>query len=312
MKRFLVVLLALVALGSLLANLLMYRRYSTSRPVVSMKGGTITIKDYRDALEFAHGREVLSKLVLSKMVRAAAQQAGVSPTQGDIDHRIDFIKRRDPKRVGAAMNDPAKMPEFTRGLETDLALENLTIQGIEVNDAEVAAFYQAARALFTVPEQTEMTIVAAENDVDARTAEQLLSKNIDAATIANQPRLKVDGVTTQINYKQMTQAEQNDFSNRIKTLKKGSVFIFATKKIEGAKRIVVRINSQKTHGVIPFSEAKTDVIRFCRIAKASKNGTTSQSVLLDLFRKSNPRFDSEKYSNYFAPLLKAAQTPGKP
>lgn len=48
MKRFLVVLLALVAAGSSLGMVLLYRRYSTSRPVVRYAGGELTLKDYRD------------------------------------------------------------------------------------------------------------------------------------------------------------------------------------------------------------------------------------------------------------------------
>lgn len=310
MKRFLVVLLALVAIGSLLGNLLMYRRYSTNRPVVSMKDGGITIKDYRDALEFSHGKEVLTKMVLSRVIHDAAKKAGVMPTQADIDRRIAFLKRRKPELLAPALNDPAKMREFVRGLETDIALENLTVQGIEVTDAEVAAFYQRARAVFTMPDQTEMTIVSADNSTDARNAEQLLSKGVDPATIASQPRLKVEGLTTRINFKAMSQKDQDSFKNKVRSMPKGSVFMFIPSGNTADKNIIVRINEQKRSGTPPLSEVKDDAKTLCLLAKAASQGKNSQKHLMQLYKDAGIRFESEKYNAYFAEINQAMQQSG--
>ena len=77
-----IALLCLVCVGSLGANAYLYQKYSSRRTVLTLKGGDqVTVKEYRDQLEFLHGRETLRKLTLSKIVTAKARQAGVYPVR---------------------------------------------------------------------------------------------------------------------------------------------------------------------------------------------------------------------------------------
>lgn len=311
MKRFLTVLLALIALGSLLGNLLLYRRYSTARPVASMKGGSVTIKDYRDRLEFLHGQEVLTKMVLRKVVSDAARAAGVEPTEEDVDHRIDFIKRRNPQQLQAAMSNPILMAETRDNLKSDIALESLTIKDIQATPAEVEAFYQRSRALFSVPDQTLMTVVTAVNQTDANTAKQLLQQKVDAMSIANQPRLGVVGLTVQLNWGVMPAGTQERLTRQASQTPAGGVFFF-TIPGDQIKFLVVRIDKQGKKGIAPLAEVKGDVERLCRLAKAQRQGRNTGTTMLEVYKAAGVRFDTDRYAQYLSRISEAAQNAGAP
>lgn len=310
MKRFLVVLLALVALGSLLGNLLLFRRYSTNRPVVSLKGGAITVKDYRDRLEYLHGQEVLTRMVLRQVVMSAARQANVMPTDANVDRRIEFIKRRNPQQLQAALTDPKVMIETRSNLASDIALENLTIKDFPVTEAEVNAFYVRAKKMFAVPDQTLMTVVTAFNEVDAQTATKLLEQKVDTGTIANQPRLGVVGMTVQLNWAIMPKGTQERLTRQASQTPAGKVFRFSLPGNDQIKFLVVRVEKQGAKGYLPLSEVREDVERSCRLAKAQSKGRTTGSTLLETYRAAGVRFDSERYAQYLANVTEAAQKTG--
>ena len=90
-------LLAVVAVLSLIGNVLLYMRYSTNRPLVTVGNEAITKKQYQDQLEHQGGQAVLSKMVLEKLVTQAATRDGVMATTKDVDDRIASVERRAPQ-----------------------------------------------------------------------------------------------------------------------------------------------------------------------------------------------------------------------
>ena len=148
MKSFSVRLLAVVAVLSLAANILLYFRYSTSRPIVTLGGQAISRKQFQDVLESQAGQPVLNKLVFESLVTQAAAQANLTPTPQDIQSRIDAIQRRAPQVLTPYSADPVKMEQFRHDLGTSIALENLRMQGVTLTPAAVTAYYNVHKAEF--------------------------------------------------------------------------------------------------------------------------------------------------------------------
>ena len=76
MKSLFTPLVAVVAVLSLTANVLLYLRYSTLRPLVTVGNEVITKKQYQDELEHQAGQQVLGKMVLTRLVAQAAVRRG--------------------------------------------------------------------------------------------------------------------------------------------------------------------------------------------------------------------------------------------
>ena len=115
------------------------------------------------------------------MQAAAAQN--VLPAKSDVDTRLAGLTRQKPD-LTTALQNPAFAKQTRDDLTTDIALENLRIKGITASEAEINAFYSANRAAFTVPSQTQTTLVVAQNRNDASAAEHLLSINAAPEVIA--------------------------------------------------------------------------------------------------------------------------------
>jgi hypothetical protein len=293
-KKVLVALLALVAIASIAGNFFLYQRYSTSRPVVRIGGDAITLKEYRDSLEYQFGKPVLTKLTLMKLVMNAARKAGVSPKKTDVDSRIAEIERRQPKQLEEAQRDPVKMAELRQELMTDIALENLTIKDVKVTDGQTRAFYNQHKALFQVPTQAKTTIVIADSPVDAATAEQLLHmKNMTPATIANtQPRLHVVGINgVNVNWGTLPASEQARLSNAVMHTSEHGV----TKVLIGKQYFIARVDSVGKGEVVPYEKIRPQVERAARLAKAEPRDV----VLARLYKKADIKFEIPRYEEYF-------------
>ncbi|MES2460793.1 MAG: peptidyl-prolyl cis-trans isomerase [Armatimonadota bacterium] len=301
MKKVLVALLALVAIASLAGNAFLYQRYSTSRPLLRMGDESITIKEYRDALEYQAGKPVLTELAISKMVTAAARKAGVTPTEKDVDARIAYIRRTQPTALQGSDSDPAKKAEYRQKLTTQMALENLTIKDVKLSDGEIRAFYNKNRAQFAVPMQAESLVVIATNPVDAATAKALLNKTdlTGQAIVSNTQRLGVLGinVTMEAFDKGVSPAARQRVSNAVMDAPVG-VRGIKTVPLDNGAFAVLRVNRRDSAGFTRYEKAKPLAERMARIEKASKNGP----VLARLYKDADIQFEIPRYAAYFAEI----------
>lgn len=294
MKSLTVRLLAVVAVLSLAANVLLYFRYSTSRPVVTLGGQAISRKQFQDVLESQAGQPVLSKLVFESLVTQAAAKAGLTPTSQDIQGRIDAIQRRAPQVLTPYSEDPVKMAQFRHDLGTSIALENLRMQGVTVPPAILFAYYAAHKADFGLPEQWKTTTVVAENPVDAQTAADALRQGSPPDVVARQPRLRVVGVggynpNIQTAVSPAVYQQMNTF---LKTAKVGDVKLFPA----GTYSVILRLTQKSVGAVPPLSQIKAQVERAARLAQAP----SQDAELAKLYQAAHPTFTSDKYAAYFA------------
>lgn len=304
MKSFSARVLAVVAILSLIGNVLMYLRYSTGRPLVTVGSSVITKKEYQDQLEHQAGQAVLSKLVLDKLVTQAAAKAGVSPTNKDVDARIAAIERRAPQLLTPYQQDPSKMAEFRQDLWNNIALENLRAHEVNVTPSEVAAYYNAHKAAFALPQQVKTITVVSPSSMDAATAADLLRQKTPLDVIARQPRLHVIGVNGySANLEGLPLALRKQISDYCQRGKIGDVRTFHLNSPKESTFLTFQVVSSSQAAIPPLAQIQGQVARIVQLERAP----SEQEELSRLYQASKPTFNSEKYAAYFDALDHAPQ-----
>ena len=296
MKKAAFSLLCLIALGSLGANAYLYQKYSTRRPVLAFgNGGGVSVKEYRDELEFRHGRQILRKMTLAKIVQGAATQAGVLPTDADIDYRIAELERSSPEAIQTAKATPGGTEDVRKDLAVELSLENLGIQNVKVSDGETLAFYRNHPELFRLPRQSRVSFIVADTTVDAGAAARMLAhRETTEAMLAMEPGLHVVGLNGfQPNLEALPAEMKNRLRRTALNLAPGTVAQLEL----GETHVVLRGEKQQPSGVMPFDVAKSRASRLARLLKARPRDET----LASLFEKANVTFEMD-YRDWFRDL----------
>lgn len=293
MKSFTARILLVLLVLSVAANVLLYLRWSTSRPLVTVGSAVITKKQFQDQMEHDEGQPVLTKLVFTSLVSQAAAREGLTPTASDIDGRIEALQRQSPQVIAPYVSDPVKMAQFRQDLGTEMALENLRIHDVALSPAQITEYYSRHKTDFALPEQTLTTTVVSPNATDAATATALLRQNTPPDVIGRQPRLRVVGIggyrpdmqTLPAAFKRQT----NDWAahagaGTVKTFQAGSFYL------------TFRVTKRLPATVPPLAQVRGEVERAARLASAP----TQPEELARLYQSAKPSFNSDKYAAYFA------------
>jgi len=297
MKSLLLRVLAVVAVLSLIGNVLLYLRYSTARPLVTVGGEVITRKQYQDQLEHQAGQQVLSKMVFDKLVAQAAARAGVSPTQQDVDAQIQDIQRRSPQLLVASNSDPAKRAEVRQDIQSAIALENLRIKDVALTPAQVAAFYARNSAKFALPQQVQATTVVTHNKVDADTAADLLRQKTPPDVLARQPRMNVVGANGyNPDMSTLPPALKRQISGFVHKATAGEITTFR----DGAYFMTFQVIKNNHETLPPLAQIRALVEREARLESAP----APQAEIARLYQAVKPTFGSDKYAAYFDTLQK--------
>ncbi len=297
MKSFSARVLAVIAVLSLIGNVLLYMRYSTNRPLVTVGGEVITKKQYQDQLEHQAGQQVLSKMVFDKLVAQAAARAGVMPTAKDVDAQITDIERRSPQILAPYSQDPAKMAQVRQDLLSALALENLRIKDVALTPAEVAAFYAKNKGKFALPQQVQAATVVTQNPVDAATAADLLRQKTPMDVIARQPRLLVVGANGyNPNLTALPPALKQQVGAFVNTARAGDVKTLR----DGAVYLTLQVTRSSRATLPSLAQIRPQVERQARLERAP----APQAEIARLYQAAKPAFNSDKYAAYFDAVQK--------
>ncbi|MGI4788617.1 MAG: hypothetical protein ACRYFS_07180 [Janthinobacterium lividum] len=293
MKSFSARVLAVIAILSIIVNVLLYFRYSTSRPVVTVGNTVITKKQFLDQLEHDAGQPVLSKLVFSAIVAQAAAKAGVLPTDQDVEDRVQTIRRQAPQVLIPYNQDSVKMAQFRQDLTTNMALENLRIQDVALTPTQIAEYYESHKKDFALPQQILTTTVVTQNAIDAETAIDLLHENDPPDVIGRQPRLHVIGIGGyNPDMQTLPLALKQQISAFVQSSKVGDVKTFHT----SGFFLTFRITGNNHEVIPPLPQVRGQVERAARLEFAP----SQQAELAKLYHEANPTFSVDKYAGYFA------------
>ena len=282
-----------VALISLVGNALMYARFTTLRPLVTIGNKTITKREYLAVLDDTAGKQVLNKIVFAELIRQAAAKSGVTPTAEEIDARLSVMRAANPQLAAAI-----PLWKLRDAVTSDLALENLRTKDIKVSDAEVLRYYTAHPNGFRQQGQLQAALIVTSNSTDAHTATHLFQQNIDPSIIAKQPSFRLvgaNGFTIDLQ-----RPSHKDIVKAVFAMKTGSVHTFP---FDG-RFLTARVYSSRGTQVVPLAQAKDQAIRLTKLEKAP----SAKAIVADLYKSNPPRFDIEKYSKFFDDTIRPNTT----
>ncbi len=309
MKRILPILLALIAVSSLIANVLLYMRYSTTRPLMTMNDTVITKKDYQDMMDALYGRQTLTKMAYAKIIHNATVKNNVTVSDSDVDARIAEVHRRSPAVVEAAQRDPLRAQLLKDEVRTTLELENIRIKDIKVTDDEALAFFQQNKQAWVLPLQTKTTMAVAENEADAGAAKEMMANKVDLNVISQSARIRVVGINGFApNWNVMPPADRGRLTAEVNQTPVGQSKIITVqlpkKRDDGSVIMakyffVVRVDTRSDAGVPPYETIKNSVLRLAKLDRANKENKKAEDILAQLYREANVVFEVPKYAAYF-------------
>lgn len=193
------------------------------------------------------------------------------------------------------------MSQLRQNLQTDIALENLTMHGVTMTEPEIRAFYNRNPALFKVPSQASTLIVLAQNNVDAATAEALMQRKemTPAAISSTQPRLKVVGLNFTPNWDSLPGEARTQLANAVFAALVGGIVKVTVQNII----FVVRIDKRAGEEVASYEKARPQAERLARLAKAPQR----EVVLARLYKDAGVQFEIPRYADFFRDIDAAAE-----
>lgn len=287
-----------VTVVSLAGNALLYQRYSASRPLMHMGKEQVTRKEYQDRLDFLYGKQVLNRIAYSKIVRQAALQKGVAPTDAEVQMRLTALQQNNPAGYERLQADPARFQDLREDAWTSAALDNLRIQNVSITNAEAEAFYARNRTLFAQPFKVETSIVVAQNLPDANGAADMLRQGIALSVIARRPRLNVVGAGWQPRWYSLPPTARKQLADSVKTVPPGGVQVIPV----GDIFFIVRVDRRHEAAMPSEAAVRNQVEKMAKLAKAP----SAKDTLARLYRESHVQFDVAKYAGFFSDIQQYA------
>lgn len=282
-----------VAVISLVGNIVIYNRFTTLRPLVTVGKTVITKRQYQDTLEEAAGKQVLSKMVFAELIRQAASQAGLMPTDTQVAARIAQERAKNPALYRDIRDD-----QLRADVTSLMALENLRMQNVTVTDDDIAAYYALHLSEFQKTRQTKAALVVTSSQADAKAAAHMLQESIEPAIIAEQPGFQAAGVDG-YSLDMQTPGRQG-ILHSILQMKRGNIRIFPM----GKQFLTVEVYTNPNTAP-PLWQVKDQVSRLARLERSP----TAETVLASLYHANKPTFEIEKYAVYFQDIDRITPAP---
>ncbi len=278
-------LIGFVCVVSLAGNFLLYQRYSTAHPLIDVNNQVIRRKDLDDRLDYLYAKSALRNMIAEDVVDQAATQAKVMPTEADVDQEIARVARANPQVITQAKTLDPSLQIFRESVKTRLALRNLQIQGITVSNSEIADYYAQHRNEFRLPPQVKADLATAQDSIAAQAAAQLMKQNDPPSVIAEQPGVKVLGVTAPPVQKLPPSIEQGMLG-----MKSNSVKLFP---IGSQAYLVVHVTKASPAQLPPLADVQPQVEIAARLAKAP----TQQQEMAKLMAASHIDAQTSRYAD---------------
>jgi foldase protein PrsA len=184
--RFATLAFALIALGMVPA--LSACASGPDKTLVSVNGEKITKSALDNRLEGQAGKTTLQQMVDTDLVLQYGKQAGINPTDAQIQDQINQLEQRFPpgqfdallKQQGLTMDDVKTIERV------QLIIKQAVDKQIVVSDAQIADFYNKNKAMYSTPAQVRARHILVKTKAQADAIEAQLHKGADFATLAKQ------------------------------------------------------------------------------------------------------------------------------
>jgi len=156
------------------------------KTIVSVNGEKITKSALDTRLEGQAGKTTLQQMVDTAIVLQYGKQAGINPTDAEIQDQVNQLEQRFPpgqfdtilKQQGLTMDDVKTIEKV------QLIIKKAVDKQISVSDAQIADFYSKNTAMYSTPAQARARHILVKTKVQADAIEAQLKSGADFASLA--------------------------------------------------------------------------------------------------------------------------------
>ena len=160
----------------------------SKRPVATVNGKEIS-KDDLEARLIQHpsAKSVMQQMLVEQLIFQEAEKKGIKVTDEDVNNRVQWEKDRlPPGRFEEAAVNGTSEETIRRDLRTQIAVQKLLMQGVNVSQDSIQKFYNENATLFTKPRWKQVGFIVAKDKTDAGKAVNLLKQGVDFLKVSQQ------------------------------------------------------------------------------------------------------------------------------
>jgi foldase protein PrsA len=158
------------------------------KTIVSVNGEKITKSALDNRLENQAGKTTLQQMVDTSLVLQYGKQAGINPTDAQIQDQINQLEQRFPpgqfdtilKQQGLTMDDVKTIEKV------QLIIKQAVDKQINVSQADITDYFNKNKAMYNTPAQVRARHILVKTKPEADAIEAKLKQGQDFATLAKQ------------------------------------------------------------------------------------------------------------------------------
>ncbi|MFD1955037.1 peptidylprolyl isomerase [Paenibacillus thailandensis] len=162
---------------------------SGSDAVANVNGDKITKDELYDEMVAQGGSSTLGNMITMKLIEQAADDAGVTVTDADIDAEVTRLQ----DQVGGAdaldsmlMQYNMTMDDLREESETQVIVRKILEPQANVTDQDIEDYYNANKDSFATPEQVRASHILVATKEEAEAIKKQLDEGADFATLAEE------------------------------------------------------------------------------------------------------------------------------
>lgn len=275
---------------SLLFNVILWRKYRGSRPILSVNGQGVSKNDMDMLLEMQSGPEIKARMTERILIEQESKRLNAVPPESEVEEEFRKRKQLDWELARKLAVTPWFEIEAKSQIREAMERDRLLTRDIVISDAEIDEEYQMHPGAYDAPNTAHAQMALVFDESKAADVKELLQQNVNPTVIMSQyPR----AVTFLGENQRFTALEP--FGTRTHSalfaMKTGSVQVLPPQENArlGAKAIVVRLlDIEPGHKSDPKEPAVRERIRRRLMAERARPWTEYLALLW-----ANARFESE-------------------
>lgn len=196
--RYFTPVLVVLLLASVIANGVMYLKFRSHRPILSVNGIAMSKIELDSYLENVYGVDFKVAFVRRALIHDAAEKNSLSPSDAEVTEKYQEMKRLNLTYANTMNNNPWLADEARRAIREDIELKRLQAKDIPVTEDDVRDEYNARPALYDTPSEAETEVAVIKNgpksDEITNQVVQLLSAQGKPIVQPGKPDIPTPGV----------------------------------------------------------------------------------------------------------------------
>ena len=158
-----------------------------SRPAAIINGQKITENDLNKRLRQVDGKQVLTQLIETRIVKDAFTKAGLTITDEDVNQAItERFGTKETFQQQAAQAGINTEQYIEDSIKPQIMMEKLATAGIHITDADVQEFYEKNKDAYNVAEKVTLRVILAPDKATADKVITALKGGAAFATLVTQ------------------------------------------------------------------------------------------------------------------------------